>query len=238
MKKKLLWIWILSIWIISLIWLSFYFYKVSSIKKERNNQLIRFIQLNQLTEQELEWYFLSQEECYDENWNNDIRNFKFDEEDNLINCYNKEWREEGKRKTYYEGNYKNWKRDWIWIYYYKNWQIQSLHYYKNWKEQWIWIDYDEDWKKQAEYIFKIEWNVDIMQQKYYYRNWQLRSESFLKNWTIDGECFHYYEDGQVKEKMNYVNWKLNWEYISYNENWQVSEKCIYKNWERIQCEHY
>ncbi len=55
-------------------------------------------------------------------------------------------------------SYKNWKRDWEYIQYRRDWSISSKWNYKNWEQDWYQYSYDENWNIWNTALYK-EWEL-------------------------------------------------------------------------------
>ena len=154
MKKKSLWIWITIVLIVIIVVTTFH--KLRGKQIDDNGEIIQNENLS-LTETSIQIdqkivEDITQQECYDKNWNNDILNLQFNENNNLINCYNLKWTEE-----------------WKWVDYWYNWQIQYERNYKDWKLEGKRVSYSQDWSIVEEKFYN---NWEIVEE-HNYKNWKL-----------------------------------------------------------------
>jgi antitoxin component YwqK of YwqJK toxin-antitoxin module len=52
-----------------------------------------------------------------------------------------------------EWNWKDWKQDWKWKYFYENWELEREENWENWNECWEWKYYDRNWELKKETMF-------------------------------------------------------------------------------------
>ena len=126
MKKKLLLIWVPSVLIIAVAW--FVFFNMKNGDSNKNNivnvEQEKEIQPYHRTVDEYEERkYLSREKCYDASWNL-MESPEYDAYGNFINCYNSEG-----------------ERNWVWVWYYENWQIYAEWNFKDWvQEDGKWVE--------------------------------------------------------------------------------------------------
>ena len=134
-------------------------------------------------------------------------------------------------------NIKDWKSDWLYIEYYKNWNIMEEWNYINWERIWIRSWYYEDWNIKYSKNYK-DWILNWIYLKYY-KNWDIMEEwNYINNdlwnykyynklwnfiWSWETVCLSFSWDNCIEKQKN-------WLYIEYFEN--LNEKNIfnYKNW--------
>ena len=222
MKKKLI---IITIIILFLLWLSYYF--TDDISRIFEIHIKNKIE-NKKIEKLLDEY---EPEIVCENWFSKFRINKTYQNNSIIVCSNKEWIR--------SWNFIKYNKNWIitqrWQYYNdkKNWKRIEYNY-KDWKE--IWYEEYKDWLRNGIYktsygswIYK-SWYKEWLWIEGFYENWQIQSEVFYKSWQKIWTLTWYYSNGSIWKIENYRNWYYHWDVTTFYENWQIESKWIFKYW--------
>ena len=116
--------------------------------------------------------------CYDMDGNIN-KNPKTDENWEIINCFNK-----------------NWKLEWKWINYNQNWTIYSETNYKNWEMNWRLAFYDREWRITMESYFENDEEIPGTYKEFKYE------EEIAENNTTTNEDETTNENKTIKEENN------------------------------------
>ena len=223
MKKRILIICGIILWIIIARWCLIYY---NSNNREYNWEYISYYENGQIKGK---WNYENGQPVWEMvvYYENGQIQWKCDIKDGYWECvyYDENWNFEMRWKW----NFVYGEINWEWTYFYENWQIESKWFFNRWVLNWELIYYHENGNIAMKWYY--ENGQPVWEMVVYYENGQIQQKKYFKNWKLEWELTYYYEDGQINSKIDFKDWMPNWKYIYYFKDGKITDM-NYKDWKK------